>query len=52
MKEKKKEEKVKATVVLNSKLWKEFKKKAIDKNMKVSELFEKLLSSYINSKKR
>ena len=49
----KKEKKTKATVVLNSKLWREFKKKAIDKDINVSELFEKLVTSHIrNSRSR
>ena len=37
---------VKATIVLEKNLWREFRKRAIDEDLKVSELFEKVIRLY------
>jgi len=42
-------EKTKATIVVEQGLWKEFKKLAIDKDMQISELIEKLVGEYLSS---
>lgn len=42
-------EKTRATIVVEQNLWKEFKKLAIDREMQISELVEKLVSDYLDS---
>lgn len=44
--------KVKTTVVVEKEAWKEFKKLAIDKEMRISELLEKVVSEYVRRFKR
>lgn len=39
--------KTKATIVIDQEIWKEFKKSAVDKEISISELLEKLIVSYI-----
>ncbi len=39
--------KTKATIVVESGIWKEFKKLAIEKEMRISELLEVLVSDYM-----
>lgn len=41
-------EKTKATIVVESVVWKEFKKLAIEKDMRISELLEVLVTDYMN----
>lgn len=39
--------KVRATIVVEEKLWKEFKKKAIDKDKRISEFLEDIIKKEI-----
>jgi predicted DNA-binding ribbon-helix-helix protein len=39
--------KTKATIVVDNETWKEFKKLAIDKEMRISELLQELVKSYL-----
>jgi hypothetical protein len=39
--------KTKATIVVETDVWKEFKKLAIEKDMRISELLETLVSDYM-----
>ena len=41
--------KTKATIVVDNKTWKEFKKLAIDKEMRISELLQELVKSYLKN---
>jgi hypothetical protein len=41
-------EKTKATIVVETGVWKEFKKLAIEKDMRISQLLEVLVSDYMN----
>ena len=40
-------EKTKATIVVESGVWKDFKKLAIEKDMRISELLEVLVTDYM-----
>jgi len=44
--------KVKTTVVVEKEIWKEFKKLAIDKEVRISELLEKVVREYVGKAKR
>lgn len=44
--------KVKTTVLMEKNVWKEFKKLAIDKDMRISELLEKVVRDYVKRKWR
>ena len=46
------EKKVKTTVLIEKETWKEFKKLAIDKDMRISELLEKVVKNYVRKKRR
>ncbi len=41
--------KTKATIVVYNETWKEFKKLAIDKEMRISELLQELVKSYLKN---
>ena len=43
--------KIKATIVVDEDTWKNFKKAAIDENMRISELVEEMVSSYLKKKR-
>lgn len=44
--------KTKATVVIEKELWKEFKKLAIDKEMRISELLASVVGEYLKRHRR
>ncbi|UCD07297.1 MAG: CopG family transcriptional regulator [Candidatus Aenigmatarchaeota archaeon] len=44
--------KVKTTVVVEKEIWKEFKKLAIDKEMRISELLEGVVREYVKKSRR
>lgn len=44
--------KAKTTVVVEKEIWKEFKKLAIDKEMRISELLEMVVREYVKKSRR
>lgn len=44
--------KAKTTVVVEKEIWKEFKKLAIDKEVRISELLEKVVREYVRKSRR
>ncbi len=44
--------KVKTTVVVEKEAWKEFKKLAIDKEVRISELLERVVREYVKKTRR
>lgn len=44
--------KAKTTVVVEKEIWKEFKKLAIDKEVRISELLERVVREYVKKSRR
>lgn len=47
-----KDKKTKTTIVVEKETWKEFKKMAIDKEVRISELLEEVVKDFVRKKRR
>lgn len=52
MKGKKKRKKTKTTIVMEKEKWKDFKKLAIDREVRTSQLLETVVKSYVRKSRR